>query len=82
MFISVIHSLLFQDGLWQNWLPWNTCSQTCGEDIIQERTRQCERARYGGIQICYPSTSLVSSDQITLHNEQRPCQIDPCPSGL
>ncbi|ELU05195.1 hypothetical protein CAPTEDRAFT_180911 [Capitella teleta] len=58
------------DAFWEEWQAWGECSSECGGGI-QERTRVCVEALYGG----------DPCDGIGI--EQNPCNTHPCPiSGL
>ncbi|GFN97244.1 sco-spondin-like, partial [Plakobranchus ocellatus] len=55
-----------ENGLWQPWSPWGTCSASCagGE---QSRERTCDGTRHGGT-YCQGE-----------HNQTRDCNIHNCP---
>ncbi|GFN97239.1 thrombospondin-1 [Plakobranchus ocellatus] len=56
-----------EDGLWQPWSPWDTCSVTCGGGE-QSRERTCDGTRHGGT-YCQGE-----------HNQTRDCNTHNCPA--
>ncbi|KAI8492359.1 hypothetical protein Bbelb_298120 [Branchiostoma belcheri] len=62
------------DGGWSQWLPWETCSQSCGGGT-QRRVRTCTEPapQYNG-NFCQGDTDADGTDE-----EFQPCQTQTCP---
>ncbi|XP_041359749.1 SCO-spondin-like isoform X3 [Gigantopelta aegis] len=54
------------DGVWYSWSAWGACNTTCGGGA-RERTRDCEKPKYGG------------ADCIGHSSEYLVCNENPCP---
>ena len=50
------------------WGEWQACSESCGSDGVQQRTRQVEHKQLTGGQPCAPKI------------ERRICLLEPCPT--
>ena len=57
------------DGSWGPWLPWSSCSVTCGPGGVRVRTRKCDSPRPQG----------EGDDCVGPQDEDQPCaHREPC----